>query len=475
MGDCEIFNFNETEIDSVTSVSKERLLKSVFVAVKGIEGDGADYATEAVINGAKAVIYETEIKNMMDGITYIKVPDSRKAQSIAASLVYSKPSEKLDLTAVTGTNGKTSFAYIYRHILNNCDKKCGMIGTVEYDLGKRCLVPERTTPDAVFLQRHLNEMVVSGLNYAVLEVSSHSLALKRVLQTQFDSAVFTNLSEEHLDFHKDMNEYAEVKSDLFRSYMKPEGVSIINIDDEYSDLFIKACSGKVRTYSSRSKNSDLYIAGIVRTGQGQIIDYVHSGRVFRVKTNLSGDFQAYNIAASILCALEKGILFDQIVSALIEPVIIPGRMETVYKNSFEVIIDYAHTPDALKNTIESVKKNKKGRIITVFGCGGNRDQAKRSVMGRIAEELSDKVIVTSDNPRFEDQISITDDIIRELATKKIKIENDRRNAIKAAIESAQENDVVIIAGKGHECYQEINGVKYPFSDKEEVLKITGSV
>lgn len=475
IGDCDVFNFTEKEIESVTSESRERLKNSIFVAVKGLSGDGADYAADAVINGATAVIFETEIKNRIDGVTYIKVPDSRTIQSKVASVVYDSPSDKIDLTAVTGTNGKTSFAYIYRHILKSCGKKCGMIGTVEYDLGKRYFIPERTTPDAVFLQRYLNEMVNSGLDYAVVEVSSHSLTLKRVLETYFDTAVFTNLSEEHLDFHEDMNEYAAVKSELFRSYMKKDGVSLINLDDPYSEMFVSASSKKVKTYSSKNKNSDLFISSIKMTDDGLVTDYIYSDEIFTVKTNLSGYFQAYNIAASILSAFEKGITVSQVVSAMKKPVVIPGRMETIYKKSFEVVIDYAHTPDALKNTIESIKSYKKGKLITVFGCGGNRDQNKRPLMGKIAVELSDKVIITTDNPRYEDPKSITDSIVAGLNTKKIIIENDRRKAINEAVSTAEKGDVILIAGKGHECCQEINGVKYPFSDKDEVLKITGSL
>ncbi|MFO7810753.1 MAG: UDP-N-acetylmuramoyl-L-alanyl-D-glutamate--2,6-diaminopimelate ligase [Candidatus Delongbacteria bacterium] len=466
----DVKNFAEKDISGVTSDSREKIPFSVFVAVKGLTGDGAEFSKDAVGNGAVAVVYETEISEMIEGVTYIKVNNTRSLQSEIAAMVYNHPSEELDITAVTGTNGKTSFAYIYRHILKDNNIKCGMIGTTEYDLGSVKFVPVRTTPDAVFLQRHLSQMKDSKLSDAVMEVSSHALVLQRVKKVKFRTAVFTNLTRDHLDFHKNMDEYADAKAELFSKYLKKNGVSVINADDPYAQKMIKAAPYKVLTFSQRDNNSDLYIKNISYNKYMEI-EFVLDKEPFLVKTKLKGSFQAMNIAPAILCALQKKIPLTNIIRSLAKDIIIPGRMETVYRKEFTVIVDYAHTPDALRSTIRALKATGRGRVITVFGCGGNRDTEKRELMGNIASENSDIAIVTSDNPRYEDNDSIIKDIIKKIEKDNYIVIPDRKKAIEKAVRSAKKDDIVLIAGKGHEDYQEINGVKYPFSD----IKAAGSI
>jgi len=410
---------------------------------------------------------------MLPGITYIKVENSRIIQSAVAGSVYSEPARKLNLTGITGTNGKTSTAYIYRHILQQNKIRCCLLGTTEYDLGRRYFIPSRTTPDAVFLQRYFKEIADSGIKHAVMEVSSHALSLNRVEDIMFDRAVFTNLTQDHLDFHKTMGEYADAKSTLFSKHLKQGGLSVINIDDPHSGIFINAAGYKVMTFSESGKAADLMIKKVSYYDEGMEIAYLCGNTEFAVKTNLNGRFQAFNSAAAILCALDLGLKAEDIVEAFKTPVYIPGRMEKVYDNKFQIIIDYAHTPDALERAIRTIREFKTGKLITVFGCGGNRDREKRPVMGRISSENSDLTIVTSDNPRDEDPDSIIKEITAGITSGSFEIESDRITAIKRSIELAEKGDVVLIAGKGHENYQEIKGVKYPYSDADVIKNLTG--
>jgi UDP-N-acetylmuramoyl-L-alanyl-D-glutamate--2,6-diaminopimelate ligase len=471
----DLKNFSDKEIAHVISDSREKFKNSIFIAVKGITSDGAEFADDAINGGSVAVIYETEIKRMHQGITYIKVTNSRKIQSLVAGLVYSEPSKELNLVGVTGTNGKTSSAYIYRHILQQNNIKCCLLGTTEYDLGGRKFVPSRTTPDAVFLQRYFREILSSGAKNAVMEVSSHALVLNRVEEVFFDTAVFTNLTRDHLDFHKTMDEYSTAKSKLFSHHLKNGGLSVINIDDEYSGLYIKSSPFGVRTFAENNPNADLSIEKIRYSTEGMDIEYRYENSSFTVRTNLNGRFQAYNIAGAILCALRLGIGTEGIIKAFRQPMYIPGRMEKVYDKDFQIIIDYAHTPDALERTIRTINEFKKGKLITVFGCGGNRDQEKRPMMGNISALNSDITIITSDNPRDEDPEVIIKEITAGISFGNFEVISERKAAIKRGIELAGMNDIILVAGKGHETYQEIQGVKYPYSDSETINNLTGSL
>ena len=471
----DIKNFTEREITHVISDSREKFKNSLFIAVKGLTNDGADYADKAVFSGAVAVIYETQIKKMLPDIVYIKVENTRQIQSLVAGLVYDEPSKKLNLAGITGTNGKTSTAYIYRHILTHNNIKCGLLGTTEYDLCKRKFTPDRTTPDAVYLQRYFKEITDSGAKHAVMEVSSHALSLNRVEDVFFDSAVFTNLTQDHLDFHKSMDEYAKAKSALFSDHLKKEGLSVINSDDVYSGMIRNSARYSIRTFSEKDPGADLAVKSIEYNHAGMEIVYGFGESLFSVRTNITGRFQAMNIAGAVLLAMNAGIETEDIIRAFKKPLFIPGRMEKVYDDKFSVIIDYAHTPDALERTLKTINEFKKAKLITVFGCGGNRDHEKRPLMGNISASLSDLTIITNDNPRDEIPESIIKEIESGIKSGKYEIISDRASAIKKAIEYAGEDDVVLIAGKGHEDYQEIKGVKYTFSDKTEVLNVTGSI
>ncbi|MBU4485430.1 MAG: UDP-N-acetylmuramoyl-L-alanyl-D-glutamate--2,6-diaminopimelate ligase [Candidatus Delongbacteria bacterium] len=470
----EVHNFSERDIDHAVSDSREKFHNSIFIAVKGLTGDGAVFANDAINYGAIAVIYETEIRNMLSNIVYIKVENSRIIQSRIAGLIYSSPSEKLNLVGVTGTNGKTSFAYIYRHILEQNKERCCLLGTTEYDLGKRKFVPSRTTPDAVFLQRYFKEILSSGVSNTVMEVSSHALSLHRVEEVFFDTAVFTNLTRDHLDFHKKMDDYAIVKSKLFSKHLKNGGISVINKDDGYSEMMIKSAAYGVRTFSEKDRDTDLFIKNIEYLNDGMEIEYIYEGKPLRIRTNLNGKFQAYNIAAAILSAMNLNFSNEQIAGAMEKPLYIPGRMENIYHKDFRIIIDYAHSPDALERALKAIRDFKRGKLITVFGCGGNRDTEKRPIMGNIAAALSDFVILTSDNPRNEEPKAILDEIKKGIKKDNYEVITDRKTAIKRSIELAEKGDIVFIAGKGHETYQEIGGVKYPYSDAETVKLLLGN-
>lgn len=471
----DLKNFSERPIDHVISDSREKFKNSIFIAVKGLTSDGAEFADDAINAGSVAVIYETEIKRMHQNVVYIKVSNSRKIQSLIAGLVYSEPSKHLNLVGVTGTNGKTSSAYIYRHILKQNNIKCCLLGTTEYDLGRRKFTPSRTTPDAVFLQRYFKEILESGAKNAVMEVSSHALVLNRVEEVFFDTAIFTNLTRDHLDFHKTMDEYAAAKSSLFSQHLKSGGLSVINIDDDHSGSYIKSAPYGIKTFAANNPDADLSIENIAYTANGMQISYKYENSYFTVSTNLSGRFQAYNIAGAILSSLRLGIRIENVVQAFLRPMYIPGRMEKVFDGDFQIIIDYAHTPDALYRTIKTINEFKKGKLITVFGCGGNRDQEKRPLMGQISASNSDITIVTSDNPRDEEPDAIISEITAGISSGSFEVISDRKAAIKRSIESAVKGDIILVAGKGHETYQEIKGVKYPYSDSETIQNLTGSI
>ena len=461
-------NYSDIEIVHVISDSRENFKNSIFIAVKGFQSDGVSFVKDAIENGAVAVIYETEIESKLDDIVYIKVRDARSIQSKIASLVYNSPSEHIQLIGVTGTNGKTSFAYILRHILNYSNKKCCLIGTTEYDLGKRKFVPLRTTPDAVFLQRFLNEMVISGCKMAVVEVSSHALSLNRVEDVKFDISVYTNLSQDHLDFHRNLEDYANAKSLLFSEHTNENGLIILNRDDDHFALMKSRSKTEVLTYSMVRDDADLFIRDIEYLSNGMKISFKMLEQELEIITNLTGDYQAFNIAAAVLSSYRNGVKITEILDSFKEEINIPGRMELIRDEKCKIFIDYAHTPDALERSLKSIENFAEKRLITVFGCGGNRDKDKRPEMGKIATELSDYVIITSDNPRYEDQEEIIASIIKGIKTTNFEVIKDRKKAIITAIEQAENGDVILIAGKGHETYQEIDGVNYPFSDKKVV-------
>ncbi|KWT89802.1 UDP-N-acetylmuramoyl-L-alanyl-D-glutamate--2,6-diaminopimelate ligase [Candidatus Magnetominusculus xianensis] len=442
---------------------------TMFFAVKGQHSDGHAYIKEAIKKGAHSVIYEDEIDVdafSSKDILLVRVDNVRRALAYIAARYYGDPSKELRLTGVTGTNGKTSTCYLMRSILTAYGKKSGMIGTIQYLVGDTVYSAHHTTPEAPEFQMYLNIMLEQGCEYAVSEISSHALAQYRVDAAEFDVVVFTNLTRDHLDYHKDMNDYFNSKKRLFNELLKPGGISVINADDEFGQELIKEMLPEVISYGMDSR-ADVRAVNIKRFANGLDFDISYAGTEFNIVSNLRGYVNIYNILAAFSASTALGIPYEAIISGISKLKSVRGRFEPVdCGQDFSVIVDYAHTDDALHNVIDSMKKLSSGRIITVFGCGGNRDTGKRPIMGRIASTLSDYTIVTSDNPRYEEPGDIIRQILEGIEGSSYAVEPDRKNAIKMAVNMAAPGDVVLIAGKGHENYQDIKGVRHPFDDRE---------
>ena len=437
----------------------------LFIAIRGYETDGHKYIKEAVDKGAVCIICE---EAPPVPVQYVIVKDSRKALAAMSAVWFRFPAEKLKLIGVTGTNGKTSVTNLIKHIIEKCSSsKVGLIGTNGNFIGDRELQTDFTTPESYEMQKLLDKMVLEGCEYVVMEVSSHALYLSRVFGIEYDIGVFTNLSPDHLDFHGTMEEYARVKSLLFPNCKR----SVINIDDEYAPLMIEKSAGAIMTYAINNSSADL-VGKDVKL-QAEKIDFcaVAVGSINRVELSIPGIFSVYNSLASIAVSVLLGFDIDSITPTLQSYEGVKGRAEVIPTgHDFTVLIDFAHTPDALRNIITAVRGYTKGRVITVFGCGGDRDKAKRPLMGQIATELSDYSIITSDNPRTEDPRVIISEIVTGIIDKDAAymiIEN-RRDAICTALESLETGDVLLIAGKGHETYQILGKEKIHFDDREVV-------
>lgn len=464
----EISGQTNREINKIEYNSNKIKNGDVFVAITGYKDNGIKYIDDAISKGAVAIVHEGDIEHKED-ITYIKVENARIALAIMASTYYGDPARKLKMIGITGTKGKTTTEYMIRDIMLASGKKIGMIGTVCNTYGKVTEESIRTSPESLDLQALLARMVDAGMEYVVMEVSSHALELERVYGIKFLVGVFTNLSEDHLDFHKTMDKYLEAKAKLF----KQSDFAIINGDDIYAPRLLKMIDIKKATYGL--DNAVDLTATDIRVNPSYVEFKMYVNRMLEtIRINIPGRFTVYNALAAIgVCSL-FGAQMDAISGAL-GALRVPGRNEVVELNkTFTVIVDYAHTPASLEAILSSAKKYTKGRIICVFGCGGNRDKEKRAMMGEISGRLADFTIITTDNPRDEKPSKIIEDI--ESGIKQTRglykcIEN-RRQAIRFAMRIAWKSDVIIIAGKGHETYQEVeNGKKLYFDDKEIVRKI----
>ncbi len=450
----------------ITQNSREVKEGYIFFAVKGHQADGHDFIEDAVSKGAIAVVVEREMHNY--GIPVFRVKDTRKTLALCSHLFYDRPSDRLNVIGITGTNGKTTTAYIIEKVINRSGKLCGLIGTVEYRLGSFRRCSGRTTPDPVTWHSTLREFLSKGAQFTVAEISSHALDQHRVYGTKFHGVIFTNLSQDHLDYHKDMEDYFRAKRRLFFEY--ESSIKVINSDDPYGVRLAKELGKEAITYG---KEGELKIVDFETSFTGSTIELDFRGKRLKLRSNLIGSFQAYNISAAVAYLLSAGFNAE-VIEEGIENIKVPGRFEAYNFGKFTVVIDYAHTPDALENVLRTANKLKKGRVITVFGAGGNRDKSKRAIMGEVASRMSDLIILTNDNPRWEDPMEIIKDILEGIRERKeVKIEPDRERAIKLAVEEAREGDIVLIAGKGHEDYQEIRGAKHPFSDREVVEKLMG--
>lgn len=464
----EITGNPDVEIRGIAYDSRKVKPGYLFVAIKGYETDGHKYIENAVKNGAVAVVGEDEAEC---GCTYIKTDNSRKALASLGAAFYNNPEKKLKIIGVTGTNGKTTTTYLIRQILMLKGLRCDLIGTNEIIIGDEKIESSRTTPESLDLFELFAKMEESGGEYVVMEVSSHSLELDRVFGVEFETAVITNITQDHLDFHKTMDNYAKAKAKLF----KMSKTAAINKDDEYAAMMMESAKGKVITYSYEEK-SDVRAQNLRMSERGVIFDISDESGIHEMRLGIPGKFSVYNALAAICVCKNIGLEDSDIEKGLVLAKPVKGRIEVLHTNTpYTVIIDYAHTPDGLENIISAVRGFAKGRVITVFGCGGNRDATKRPKMGAIAEKLSDIAIVTSDNPRCEKPRDIIKDILAGMEKDNNIVIENRKEAIKKAMEIAGEKDIIILAGKGHETYQEIEHVKYDFDERSVVKEILSSL
>ncbi len=451
------------DITSVTSDTSKIRRSSLFVCIKGNNFDGHNFAEKALEKGAAAIICERDLglKNS------IIVEDSRKAYALISAAFYGSCHKKLRIIGVTGTNGKTTTSYVLKKILEDAGFKTGLIGTVSVVIGKEKYPADLTTPDPADLHRYLMLMSIAGCEACVMEVSSQALAQERVYGINFECAVYTNLSPEHLDYHKNMANYAAAKSKLFSA----SKISVINSDDDYAPVMAKRALGKAKTYG-RNENADYRAEKIKLTSDGVTYTLCTKKGDYGINFDGMGVFSVYNSMAALGVADALGLNMDRAVRSVARFDGILGRMEKV-KNNFglNIIIDYAHTPDSLMNALKTLRSVYDGRLITVFGCGGDRDKEKRPLMGKVACEYSDFVFVTSDNPRTENPEEIIKDIICGLDKKKYFKITDRTMAIKSALYSAKAGDTVLIAGKGHEKYQISGTQKIYFNEREIIRKL----
>ncbi len=456
----------EVEITGISTDSRSVRHGELFVALRGEHSDGKRFIPDAISRGAAAVMHEGGTLPEEREIPYVCVEDTRDALAVVANEFYGRPSERLTLVGITGTNGKTSSAYLLGSMLEAAGKRSGIIGTIRYRIGERTLPAPFTTPEAPAFQSLLKEMLDAGLGHVVAEVSSHALALRRVDHTKFSVAIFTNLTRDHLDFHRDMEDYFEAKKRLFTELLSQDGAAVINIDDPYGVKLKSSLRGRVITFGMDG-DADLKGVNLRASDSGLTFDIAYADEGHMVRSNLLGVPNVQNILSAAGAALALGVSWEAIAAGVASLKNVDGRFERVdLGQDFLLIVDYAHTEDALRRLIYTAREITRGRVITVFGCGGDRDRGKRPLMGAAASELSDLVFVTSDNPRSEDPLAIIRDIEAGIKRDNCRIVPDRAEAISEAVMAARASDTVLIAGKGHEDYQLIGGQSLGFSDRE---------
>ncbi len=477
----------EKEIRDLVCDSRKAKEGSLFIAMKGAQFDGHRFIVDAIGSGASAVAVEdNSIVNddyfLSHHTTKLLVLSTRRALALISSSFYGYPAAKLKVVGITGTNGKTTSTYLIKSIMQSAEEKVLLVGTIIYLLNDQPLeAAVNTTPESLELQRMMARAVEKGASSAVMEVSSHSLVMDRVFGIPFKAALFTNLTQDHLDFHRTMEEYFNAKKTLFDS-LASGSTAVSNIDDQYGERIVADTSAK-KIFYGFGPRADFRIVKSSSGIEGTSIVVRYDGKEFSIDSRLIGKFSVYNLAGAFATAVALG--YDPAVAskALGKVENVKGRFERIDSDKgFMVVVDYAHSPDSLQKTLQSAREildsaGKGGRLITVFGCGGNRDRTKRPKMGKIAGDLSDVAIVTSDNPRFEDPEAIVDEILAGMsgwtASGNVKDDKilkvvDRHDAISAALKLALANDMVVLAGKGHENYQDVRGVKHHFDDREEV-------
>ncbi|MBR3280429.1 MAG: UDP-N-acetylmuramoyl-L-alanyl-D-glutamate--2,6-diaminopimelate ligase [Clostridia bacterium] len=476
ISDCEIINSRgdlNVEVNEIRYDSRSVTPGDMFVAIEGFKTDGHNYIAQSVEQGAKVVVVNNnriDISTIREDVTVIVTSDTRKFMAMSACNFYNHPSRDFKLIGITGTKGKTTTSYMIKTIMEKAGRKVGLIGTIANMIGNQEVEASRTTPESVDLQKLFRQMADADCDVVVMEVSSHALALDRVYGCSFDIAVYTNLSEDHLDFHKTFDNYLEAKAKLFT--MAKEG--FVNVDDMYAKKLMDIATCPITTYGI-DNNPFVSARDIIITNTYSDFKISMNRTLQRIKVPIPGRFTVYNALAAICVTAKLGASVEDMCVGL-EGVQVPGRSEVVPSTrDFVIMVDYAHSPASLESILRAVKSYTRGRVICVFGCGGDRDPFKRPMMGEIAGKLADITYITSDNPRTEDPATIIKQIEEGMLKTKgeYKIVQNRKKAIEQAIRRARRNDIVLIAGKGHETYQEINGVKNHFDDREvarEALK-----
>lgn len=457
-----IKNYQELDIDALTCDSKEKTHNSIYFCIKGLNNDGHEYATDAIKNGAVCLVVERFLEIP---ICQILVENSRVSMSYISSIFYETYKSKMRFIGITGTNGKTTTTFLIREILTKLNRKVGMIGTEGVYINNLLLPPTLTTPDPIILHKLLRDMESNGCEYCIMEVSAHAIALNKIDNIYYDVVGLTNITKDHLDFFVNMDNYIKCKASLFD--YKHAKAGVINTDAKYGKEIAKKANIEITTVG---KEGDVKILNTLNTLKGTTIKFEYKGKEYSTHTNLIGEYNVANVMMAIGCLANMNIDIKEICNTLKNiDVTVPGRFNVLNIDAnFNVVVDYAHTPDGIKNILSTIKQLPIKKLITVFGCGGNRDKTKRGEMGAMACELSDYVIVTSDNPRNENPELIIDDILRNNTSKNVVKITDRKSAIEYALSIARDSDVVAILGKGAENYQEIKGVKFPYSDYEVV-------
>ena len=465
----EVVGVTDIAVSSIAIDSRKVIKGTAFVAIKGVVQDGHDYITKAIELGAKVIVCENMPALLTDGVTYIKVANAQEAVAYMAHQFYDAPSTKIKLVGVTGTNGKTTIATLLFKLFSSLGYTCGLVSTVQNQIGDQIIPATHTTPDAVSLNELLNTMVDAGCTHVFMECSSHAVHQHRITGLVFTGALFSNITHDHLDYHKTFEAYIAAKKGFFDA-LPATAFAITNSDDKRGEVMLQNTKAKKLSYALKSSAN--YKGKILENALTGLVMLVHE---IEVHFRLIGEFNAYNLLAVYGAAVNLGIESSVALTNLSMLAGAEGRFDYIISDKQVIgIIDYAHTPDALENVLATIKKLRKGyeQVITVVGCGGDRDKTKRPIMAQTACDLSDRVILTSDNPRTEDPAGIIADMeagLNTAAKRKYISIIDRKEAIKTAVEFAKPEDIVLVAGKGHEKYQDINGVKHPFDDKAILL------
>jgi UDP-N-acetylmuramoyl-L-alanyl-D-glutamate--2,6-diaminopimelate ligase len=464
----QIIGTLDRAVESIAYDSRRVQKNGLFVALRGEKTDGHQFIEQAIERGASVIVTEREEKQPR--VTDLVVDDTRTAMADLAAAFYGWPATKLKMAAVTGTNGKTTTTFLIKHICEKAGLRCGLIGTVRYEIGERVLPATRTTPESLDLQELLAQMTNAGCRAAAMEVSSHALALERTRGLEWDVAVFTNLTQDHLDFHGTMENYFESKAKLFtqlaRQEKKQKPVAVVNIDDRYGEQLLGKIDKNISVVTfGMSARADFRASNYRMEFGGTSYQLDARGKSYLVRVPLIGRFNVANSLAALAAANALGLSLRETVLSLGKSPQVPGRLEAVpAKRQFQVFVDYAHTPDALLNVLKTLRELQPRQLIVVFGCGGDRDRQKRPLMGEVVDRHADFAIITSDNPRKEDPDAIIAEVEKGFHGKNYEKIADRTAAIKRAIELAHPRDIVLIAGKGHENYQEFADNTVPFDD-----------